>query len=240
MKKSVIWFTILLIMVLTLPVHAEAATGEKMVPTQDVEATEQAEKHVAVFTGSSHHGHAFKEIFSTKLQTLLKLDEDALRSQLKAGKTLAQIAESQGVSRADLKATLIAANNEALERNKAKFIAHVDRIMDSTLQDYGRHKRHMKLDFTETAKLLGMNKADLKSELKKGATLAELAKLKGVEVQKVIDLLASQMMTRTDQALKDGKITQAEYNERKNKISNMATKIVNGQFRSDHMPSKAS
>jgi DNA-directed RNA polymerase specialized sigma subunit len=166
------------------------------------------------------------------LQTLLKLDEKALREQLKGGKTLAQIAEAQGVSRADLKATLIAANNESLDQAKAKFVEHVDRIMDSTLQDHGRHKHHMKFDFAETAKLLGMSKEDLKSELKKGTTLADLAKQKGVEVQKVIDLLASQMITRADQALKDGKITQNEYNERKTKIKDVATKIVNGEFHS--------
>ncbi|MUT66584.1 hypothetical protein [Paenibacillus sp. NEAU-GSW1] len=75
--------------------------------------------------------------------------------------------------------------------------------------------------------LLGLTAEELQAAIKEGKTLAAIAAEQGVDVQKVIDLLVSEETKRLDQALADGKITQAQYDEKKAALTEQATKRVN-------------
>lgn len=86
------------------------------------------------------------------------------------------------------------------------------------------------LESAELTTLLGMTSDELKTALKSGKSLAAIAGEKGVDVQKVIDLETKALTAELDKQLKDGRITQAEYDTRKAGIAAAAKEIVNGTF----------
>lgn len=80
--------------------------------------------------------------------------------------------------------------------------------------------------FHEIAKLLGLSTDELMTALKEGKTMADVAKERGVDRQKVVDLIADRMGKRLDARLKDGNLTQEEYTARKARIPELAARIV--------------
>jgi hypothetical protein len=58
------------------------------------------------------------------------------------------------------------------------------------------------------AEQLGMTAQDLMTELRNGATIADVAKEKNVDPQAIIDAYATQLKVKLDQSVADGKITQ--------------------------------
>jgi uncharacterized protein YidB (DUF937 family) len=80
--------------------------------------------------------------------------------------------------------------------------------------------------FREVAKLFGMSTDELKTALMSGKTMADIAKEKGVDRQKVVDLIATRMQKRLDARLKDGDVTQEQYAARKARIPELAARIV--------------
>ena len=60
------------------------------------------------------------------------------------------------------------------------------------------------------AKLLGMTQEQIRSERANGKTLGQIAKEKGVSDQQVIDAIVAAQKQVLDQAVKDGRITQAQ------------------------------
>lgn len=93
-------------------------------------------------------------------------------------------------------------------------------------------KRHgsMKMDHAAVASLLGLTEDELKIQQQAGKSLAAIAAEKGVETQKVIDLIASELKTSLDTQLSAGKITQAQYNERSAELSTRAEELANRLF----------
>ena len=57
------------------------------------------------------------------------------------------------------------------------------------------------------AKAIGISTTDLDTALRSGKTLADVAKSKGVDPQKVVDALITEANTRIDKAVTDGKLT---------------------------------
>jgi len=80
------------------------------------------------------------------------------------------------------------------------------------------------------AKALGITEDALKTELKDGKTLAEVAKEKGVDKQKVIDALVAEAKARSAAAVKAGKITQAQADEHVKNATERITKMVDEGF----------
>ena len=75
---------------------------------------------------------------------------------------------------------------------------------------WGRVCRGAGIVSDAVAKLLGMTKEEIYSERAAGKTLSEIAKEKGVTDQQVIDAMVAGQQQVIEQALKDGKITQAQ------------------------------
>ncbi len=63
---------------------------------------------------------------------------------------------------------------------------------------------------SDIAKLLGMTFDQIWAERVQGKTLADLAKEKGVDAQKLVDALVASQKTMVDQAVTDGRYTQAQ------------------------------
>jgi polyhydroxyalkanoate synthesis regulator phasin len=71
--------------------------------------------------------------------------------------------------------------------------------------------------------LLGLDAEELRTQLREGLTLAEIAADQGVEVQAVIDELVAEVDERLDNAVENGRIDQAEADE---KLADATTKIT--------------
>jgi lambda repressor-like predicted transcriptional regulator len=63
---------------------------------------------------------------------------------------------------------------------------------------------------SDIAKLLDMTLDQIWAERVQGKTLADLAKEKGVDTQKLVDALVASQKTRLDQAVTDNRVTQAQ------------------------------
>jgi len=63
---------------------------------------------------------------------------------------------------------------------------------------------------SDIAKLLGMTFDQIWAERVQGKTLADLAKEKGVDTQKLVDALVASQQTMLDQAVTDNRMTQAQ------------------------------
>jgi hypothetical protein len=214
------------------------------------------------------HGHGFFGPFSEAVLNLLKLDKAALMEKLSGGKSLAQVAQEQGISRDKLKETLTTQAVAEFENKKKEFVTNLDSMIDST--DVGKMNRGERMgkggpggkgghggpggkgnhggrgehgmmkgpriNLTEVATLLGYsNEANLKTALHTGSSLAELAKSKNVELQKITDSITRLILTELDQRLADGKITQDQYNTQKASLAEKATQIANHKHQPKNM-----
>jgi hypothetical protein len=223
--------TAALAVMIPLTAYAATATGNSSPATEKTDPSAWSAKGVSF---EDHGGFGHKEnIVSQEVLDLLKLDKAAFNAKIKAGSTLAKIAEEQGISRDSLKSAMTAAFNKKLEEQKQDFTANLDKIIDSDLQANKLEGRdggfRVGLDFTETAKVLGLSAAQVKEQLRADKSLADLAKEKGVDVQKLIDAQKASITSSINQAVKDGKLTQAQADKQLADVANFADKIVNGK-----------
>jgi polyhydroxyalkanoate synthesis regulator phasin len=75
--------------------------------------------------------------------------------------------------------------------------------------------------------LLGIDGEELRTQLRDGATLAEIAQAQGVDVQAVIDELVAEVTERVDNAVENGRIDQAEADEKLAEAEARITDMVN-------------
>ena len=169
--------------------------------------------------------------------TALGLTTDELRDELAAGKSLSDVAEEQGVERSTLVDALVTAGKEKLDEIEAKLPDLIDAALDAKLPDgdgfSGRGRSPgaaMGFDLDAAAEVLGLTLDDLRTALRDGTSLADLAEQKGIDQQKVIDALVAGVKSHLDQAVADGKLTQAEADERLQGATERITKLVTEGF----------
>ena len=216
-----------------IPLSAYAATTSGT----SSDGTGKVDKSAVSDVRGDYRGHGPRggfegkgEVLSDEVLSLLKLDQAEVAEKLKAGSSLAEIAEQQGVSRDSLKAAMTEAFNKQLERMKSEYAANLDKLVDSDLQAFHEKMRlGGKLDLTAVGKVLGLSADELKSSLSDGKSLADVAKEKGVDAQKVIDAVTSSLTSEINQAVKDGKLTQEEADKRLANVADEAQKLVNGE-----------
>ena len=75
--------------------------------------------------------------------------------------------------------------------------------------------------------LLGIDAEELRTQLRDGATLAEIAKAKGIDPQAVVDELVAEVDERLDNAVENGRIDQAEADEKAADAEAKITDMVN-------------
>jgi ribosomal protein S20 len=164
---------------------------------------------------------------------------DDLRSKLEGGATIAQVAQQQGV---DVQTVINAMVSDAT--------AHIDQAVQegrltadqaserkANLQDRitrlvnegkpkGEGRGHgPKLD--AAAKALGVSTDELRQQLQGGKTIAQVAQDRNVDKQKVIDAMVKDAEEHLDQAVKDGKLTADQASQRKARLPERITSLVN-------------
>src|SRR5262249_10146994 len=80
------------------------------------------------------------------------------------------------------------------------------------------------------AKALGITTDELKTDLAKGMSIADIAKSKNLDVNKGIDQLVADANAKIDEAVKNGKLPQDLANKLKDGIRSAITAFVNGDL----------
>jgi hypothetical protein len=84
--------------------------------------------------------------------------------------------------------------------------------------------------FDSVAKALGITTDELKTDLANGQSIADIAKAKKVDVNKVIDALVADANAKIDQAVKDKHLSQATADKLKSQTKTWITDAVNGSL----------
>jgi hypothetical protein len=80
------------------------------------------------------------------------------------------------------------------------------------------------------AQALGITTDQLKTDLKAGQSIADIATAQHVDVAQVIQVIVDQANTKVDAAVQAGKMTQAEADKIKSGETQMITDLVNGKM----------
>ncbi|MBW5445600.1 hypothetical protein GE107_05925 [Cohnella sp. CFH 77786] len=227
MKKAVKAIGMTAALAVMIPFSAYAATTTSGSDTSAQSSAAQTDK-----APPAREFHIGKGAVDQTVLDLLKLDQATLKTKLSEGKTLAEIAAEQGVSRDALKQALTDAFNKKLEEQKQEFSANLDNMIDAKGnafpdRGFGGMKGFAARDLTSAATILGLSETDLKTALQSGKSLADLAKEKNVDVQKLIDAQKEAITAAINQAVKNGKLTQAQADKQLAKVATLAEKIVN-------------
>ncbi|MGN7470933.1 hypothetical protein [Brevibacillus sp. SAFN-007a] len=234
----------------------EAVEAGKLTQEQADKLNENAAKRVKDMVQNTHPGKGPGKGFgfgfgfgkNEELLSLLKLDAAKLQEELKAGKTLAAVAEAQGVSVDDVVALLVkqqeAKLKEAVEAGKLtqeqadKLNENAAERVKERVQNTHPGKGPGKgfgfgFGFDKNEELLSLLKLDaakLQEELKAGKTLAAVAEAQGVSVDDVVALLVKEQEAKLKEAVEAGKLTQEQADQRSEKLASMVQKIVEGSF----------
>ncbi|WP_433944305.1 SHOCT domain-containing protein [Paenibacillus sp. SN-8-1] len=178
-----------------------------------------------------------------EIAKLFNITKTELEEQLKAGKTLAEIAGEHKVEVQSVIDLLIAADvkdlvaklaageitqdeydaqktaktEAAAQLVNSKFPGVVQGIED--VEGSGK--------FGALAKLLGITESELKSAMKSGKSLADIAVSHNITAQQVVDLLVKDRLAKLDKKLAAGGITQEEYDKFKKSLTDYVTAQVN-------------
>lgn len=178
-----------------------------------------------------HHGSALLE----EAAAVLGISKQELRDSLK-DKTLVQIAAARKISEADLIAKLKEARVKRLDeavaagklsaeqaaRKKEKLDSHLKFIVNHKLGDlskhrgFGRHKGGMLPAPDKLAAILGITTEELKSQLKDGKSLADIAQSKGMTKDQLVAKIKDEMTPWIEQAVeRKGKTGDKQGSEKK-------------------------
>jgi ribosomal protein S20 len=170
----------------------------------------------------------------------LNLSVDDVRSKLEGDKTIAQVAQEQGVDVQTVIDAMVADTtahtdqavqdgkltaDQANER-KANLQERISKLVNEGKPKGGGPRGHgPKLD--AAAKALGVSTDDLRGQLRDGKTIAQVADDRNIDKQKVIDAMVADATEHIDQAVKDGMLTADQANERKSGLNDRITTLVN-------------
>jgi len=183
---------------------------------------------------------SYKE--NTELLTLLKLDADKLQEELKAGKSLVEVAEAQGVDTDDVVALLVKQQEERLAeavkagkltQEQADKLAenaseHAKAQVENTHQGRG-FGMAFGGGFEKNEDLLTLLKLDadgLKEGLKADKSLAAVGEAQGVSTDDVVALLVKQQEAKLAEAVKAGKLTQEQADKMNENASDRVKEMV--------------
>jgi hypothetical protein len=162
----------------------------------------------------------------------LGVSSTQLRSELRSGKSLAEIADATaGKSEAGLIAALEAAGKERLTADAAKLpsvaTAEVERVGGpSAAHTFGGGGEHGRVLAT-AASYLGVSAAHIRAQLLAGRTLAQITEASaGKSVAGLIEALVTARKAALAKALAAGKITQAQANVALPRLTTHATAEV--------------
>jgi hypothetical protein len=177
----------------------------------------------------------------------LGLSEADLRTKLRDGQSLADVAKAQSKDVAGLKTAIVdaaktdldkAVADKKLTQSEADDIynalkSHIDDIVDANvkLRFGGRGGLHIGFGFgadtAAAAKYLGLAESALRDKLRNGQSLADVAKAQSKDVQGLEDAIVASQKARLDKAVRDKKLTQSQADDIHAKLKSHVDDLVN-------------
>ena len=169
------------------------------------------------------------------IATALGMTEADLRTELQAGKSVADVATAKNVSLDTVINAIVAEQTAKLQQSvtdgkltqaqadtmlsnlKLTLPSHLQTKMVAGMErgfDGGRGGMKGGAQLTTIATALGMTEADLRTELQAGKSVADVATAKSVSLDKVISAIVDAETKTLAQAVTDGKLTQAQADQR--------------------------
>ena len=195
-------------------------------------------------------------IASDAVAKVLGLTADELKTELQSGKSLADVAKAKSVDIAKVKQAIID-DFTAREQAEVASGEHTQAEVDQKIADFktrlddivngvrpagvpggmrgeeghgkgGHGPRGLMAAADAVAKVLGMTADELKTELQSGKSLADVAKAKGVDVEKVKAAIAADVKAHLDEEVASGEHSQAEADQKLANLTSRLDDIVNG------------
>jgi hypothetical protein len=178
----------------------------------------------------------------------LDLSEDALRTKLRDGQSLADIAKAQSKDAAGLQTAILdaakadldkAVADKKLTQSQADDVydglkSHIDEIVNAKgeLRHFGGPggppiRFGIGADTAAAAKYLGLDESALRDKLRRGQSLADVAKAQNKDVQGLEDAIVASQKARLDQAVSDKKLTQSEADDLLAMLKSRVADLVN-------------
>jgi hypothetical protein len=172
--------------------------------------------------------------------TALGMDEAALRTELQAGKTIADVAKAKNIELSVVSNALLEAEKTKLAQSvtdgkltqaeaDAKLATAPTRITEmlNSTMPVGERGGHGGPGLAVAAKALGIDEAALKTELQAGKTIADVAKAKSIELSVVSNALLEAEKTKLAQSVTDGKLTQTQADAKLATAQTRITEMLN-------------
>ena len=173
---------------------------------QDDDAPEEAEPWTGRRGGLHPLGHGAPGAHLETVAEVIGVSVDELRAALVDGRSIAEVAEANGVDR---QAVVDALVEEATARLDELEAALPDRMSDLVDRegwgDGARAGLHLAAEsLGVAADVIGISEADLLAALRDGATLAEVAEARSVDPQAVVEALVAAATEAIDAAVEAG------------------------------------
>ncbi len=190
-------------------------------------------------------------VASDAVAKVFGMTAEELRAELKSGTSLADVAKAKGVDIEKVKAAITAdvkahldeevKSGEHTQAEADEKLAKLDSRLDNIVNGVrpagtpgetgkGAHgpRGGGRIASDAVAKVFGMTAEELRAELKSGTSLADVAKAKGVDIEKVKAAITADVKAHLDEEVKSGEHTQAEADEKLAKLDSRLDNIVNG------------
>ena len=201
--------------------------------------SEGSRRHRSDHTHADHHPHARLSVAAEALG----MTTGALKGELLAGSSIAQVAEARGVAVSVVVDALVADRTEVLnaavdagritrEQADARIATLPSRMQELVERsrpagERGRKAPGVKAGPAKIAEALGITVEELKAGREAGRSLATLAAEHGVDPQHLVDALLADAEAKLAQAVTDGKLTQAEAEARRAGLALRVADFVN-------------
>jgi hypothetical protein len=193
--------------------------------------------------GQGGRGRGGARVAGQTAAATIGISPEELRSQVRAGKTVAQVSTERGVDPAnvvnaivvaltqqiDQKAAAGAVDGNRAELAKQKLPDVANRFVNETKQRRGH--RVLKDAVQAAANEIGVSENDLKQARKDGKSIAQLAKEHDKSVDDVVNAVVKAATSAIDQAVKDGKLDSKKADEIKQKLPDRVKQLVNREPR---------
>ncbi|MCI0796574.1 MAG: hypothetical protein J4N99_07125 [Chloroflexi bacterium] len=213
--------------------------GGAMVLTVGIVGASTAFAHQRPYGTGPRHA-----IVNTVADTL-GMDKRDLVAELRSGKTLAEVAQENGVDVDEVIETLVEVADERLDQavesgritgeeaegKLASIEERISALVDKVLpmgHNFGRMMRHRggHSIINAASEELGMDKRELVEALRGGSTISDLAAEQGVSTDAIISSVIESAGNRLTQAVENGAITQEKADERLSMVEEKVTEAM--------------
>ena len=161
------------------------------------------------------------------------ITEEELRTALEDGQSIAQVAEANDVEVQTVIDAMVAAATERLETaidelpDKMAEVVEREGLPDRGPGGPGRG--HFGAGLDAAAEAIGIESEELRTALRDGQTIAEVAEANDVDVQTVIDALVADAEAALDEAVSNDRLTEDQAAEIKENLPDRIEAMVNGE-----------